>query len=233
MPPIASAGASCPSVHGRRASPDGPGAPRSFPDPVPRQGATGTGTAANRTAKTTPAAAYRSPRPACSRQAVREPAHRTSKRYDPGHNACTESAIRRISRAADSAELSRSVTRRLPQVPDGSASSILAWPSRCPAALRRRHRHPDAQRSWSRSFASCDVLLLKHPRSPRPHPPPYGCALLEPRRGPRIPAAGTGGNPEPILSRIRSPWRWAPWPLQTVTRFLRCCAASRPHLGRC
>ncbi len=38
------------------------------------------------------------------------------------------------------------------KVPDGSDPSTLAWPSRCPAALRRRHRHPAAQRSWSRSL---------------------------------------------------------------------------------
>ena len=33
------------------------------------------------------------------------------------------------------------------KVPDGSDPPTLAWPLRCPAALRRRHRHPAAQRS--------------------------------------------------------------------------------------
>jgi len=32
----------------------------------------------------------------CGRQAVREPAHRTSERYDLGRNAYSESAIRRL-----------------------------------------------------------------------------------------------------------------------------------------
>src|SRR5271166_3593389 len=45
------------------------------------------------------------------------------------------------------------------KVPDGSDPSTLAWPSRCPAAPRRRHRHPAAQRSWSRSFAPGDMFL--------------------------------------------------------------------------
>src|SRR6266700_7302130 len=45
------------------------------------------------------------------------------------------------------------------KVPDGSDPSTLAWPSRCPAALRRRHRHPAAQRSWSPSFAPGDTFL--------------------------------------------------------------------------
>src|SRR6266487_1647449 len=45
------------------------------------------------------------------------------------------------------------------KVPDGPDPSTLAWPSRCPAALRRRHRHPAAQRSWSRSFAPGDTFL--------------------------------------------------------------------------
>src|SRR6266571_5581560 len=47
------------------------------------------------------------------------------------------------------------------KVPDGSDPSTLAWPSRCPAALRRRHRHPAAaQRSWSHSFAPGDAGFL-------------------------------------------------------------------------
>jgi hypothetical protein len=53
------------------------------------------------------------------------------------------------------------------KVPDGSDPSTLAWPSRCPAALRRRHRHPAAQRSWSRSFAPGDTFLTGTPTSPR------------------------------------------------------------------
>ena len=44
------------------------------------------------------------------------------------------------------------------KVPGGSDPSTLAWPSRCPAALRRRHRYPAAQRSWSRSFAPGDTF---------------------------------------------------------------------------
>ena len=59
------------------------------------------------------------------------------------------------------------------KVPDGSDPSTLAWPSRCPVALRRRHRHPAAQRSWSRSFASGDTLVsYRHPMSAaRPRAP--------------------------------------------------------------
>ncbi len=33
-----------------------------------------------------------------------------------------------------------------------NVAAAVRWPSRCPAALRRRHRHPAAQRSWSRSL---------------------------------------------------------------------------------
>ncbi len=47
------------------------------------------------------------------------------------------------------------------KVPDGSDPSTLAWPSRCPAALRRRHWHPAAQRSWSCSFAPGDTFLTR------------------------------------------------------------------------
>ena len=66
------------------------------------------------------------------------------------------------------AELSRSGNEAPPaglasKVPDGSDPSTLAWPSRCPAALRRRHRHPAAQRSWSRSFAPGDTFLAGTP----------------------------------------------------------------------
>ena len=45
------------------------------------------------------------------------------------------------------------------KVPDASDPSTLAWPSRSPAALRRRHWHPAAERSWSCSFAPGDTFL--------------------------------------------------------------------------
>ena len=62
-----------------------------------------------------------------------------------------ESVAAQLLPAARAVEPSRSVTRHHRRVwqarcPDGSDPSTLAWPSRCPAALRRRHRYPAAQR---------------------------------------------------------------------------------------
>src|SRR6266700_5982918 len=47
------------------------------------------------------------------------------------------------------------------KVPDGSAPSTLAWPSRCPAALPRRRRHPPRLVSSERS-ARIDALGSKY-----------------------------------------------------------------------
>ena len=93
----------------------------------------------------------------------------------PGYVPCSapRARINNQYRSADIAcrrlaELSRSGNEAPPaglasKVPDGSDPSTLAWPSRCPAALRRRHRHPAAQRSWSRSFAPGDTFRAGTP----------------------------------------------------------------------
>jgi hypothetical protein len=96
--------------------------------------------------------------------------HRTTR---SGASSRPSRGLPRTYRSADIAcrrlaELSRSGNEAPPaglasKVPDGSDPSTLAWPSRWPAALRRRRRHPAAQRSWSRSFASGDTFLTGTP----------------------------------------------------------------------